>query len=112
VFVLVHSRASNACHSVSDSVEIVPFWIAQFRRVLDPKYVGQFYTLESFCHFVLRKSELRKSAFARFAPSKSASLRFAPVVGILQSRVSQGVSKIGIAENFQTPNLHTASARR
>src|SRR6516225_5828589 len=32
VFVLVHSRASNACHSISESVEIAPFWIAQFRK--------------------------------------------------------------------------------
>jgi hypothetical protein len=50
VFVLVHSRASSACHSASDSVEIAPFWIAQFRkpggRILDLKYVGPFYTLD------------------------------------------------------------------
>ena len=61
-------------------------------RVLDPKYVCQFYiyTLDllPFRVFVLRKSELRKSAFARFAPSKSAPLRFAPgEVSVLQSRV-------------------------
>jgi hypothetical protein len=82
LFELGHSRASSACHSVSDSVEIAPFWIAQFRKpagaFLIPNTFASFIP-SIFCHFVLRKSELRKSAFARFAPSKSAPLRFALV---------------------------------
>src|SRR5262249_16461105 len=83
-------------------------------RVLDPKYVGQFYTLD-LLPFRVAKIQAAQVCFCKIRPFQISFAKICPSeVSILQSRVAQvRVSKIGIAEicRRQISILHLCAAK-